>query len=220
SDRRQAAAELDVRLVLVAHAALEPAALARELGRVERQALRLHHLHRDGLELPQPRGAAELAAAHAEPARHLRLVASADLLHLYPGVQAVGDPAGDVPQVQPILGGDERRHLAAVERALDLDQLPRRVAAEDLEHGALQLALALEIAVLAREVPSVGLLHHAVQRAIHRTAVGRHHDRAEARSPLGLDQDPVVPPELQHAGVEVVDLTGRPEPDADDPGKT
>src|SRR5438128_6796953 len=53
--RRQAALELQVRLVLVPHAALEPTALARELRLVEREPLLLHHLDGDGLELPKPR---------------------------------------------------------------------------------------------------------------------------------------------------------------------
>src|SRR4051812_49552838 len=44
---------------LVAQAAFEPAAHARELRRVEAEALLLRHLDRDRLERLQPRGAAE-----------------------------------------------------------------------------------------------------------------------------------------------------------------
>src|SRR5690348_10993291 len=64
-DRRERASELDVRLVLVPETALEPPAHARELRGVEREALLLRHLDRDGLELLQPGGAAELASARS-----------------------------------------------------------------------------------------------------------------------------------------------------------
>src|SRR6266566_3557403 len=73
-DRRQRLLELDVRLVLVAQTALEPPAHAGELRGVERQALLLRHPDRHGLELLQPRGAAQLAPARADPARHLARV--------------------------------------------------------------------------------------------------------------------------------------------------
>src|SRR5437899_2213734 len=79
---RQAALELQVRLVLVPHAALEPPALSRELRLIEGQPLLLHHLDGDRLEFLEPRRAAELASADAEPTGHLGLVARADLLHL------------------------------------------------------------------------------------------------------------------------------------------
>src|SRR5262245_54479088 len=80
--RRQLAAHLLVRGVLVAQAALEPPALSRELRRVQGQTLFLHHLDRDRLELAQPGRAAQLAPADAHPARHLRLVPRADLLEI------------------------------------------------------------------------------------------------------------------------------------------
>src|SRR6266478_3094681 len=81
-DRRQRLLELDVGLVLVAEAALEPPAHAGELRGVERQTLLLRHPDRHGLELLQPRGAAQLAPARTDPARNLGLVARADLLHV------------------------------------------------------------------------------------------------------------------------------------------
>src|SRR5216110_83694 len=62
-DRRERAPELDVRLILVPETALEPPAHAGELRGIERKALLLRHLDRDGLELLQPGRAAELASA-------------------------------------------------------------------------------------------------------------------------------------------------------------
>src|SRR5881397_3552743 len=78
ADRGQRLPELDVGLVLVAETALEPPAHARELGGVQREALLLRHLDRDGLELLEPRRAAELPPAWSDAAGHLGLVARAD----------------------------------------------------------------------------------------------------------------------------------------------
>src|SRR4051794_25345922 len=82
ADPRQLASHLEIRLVLVAQAALQAAAHAGKLRRVERETLLLRHLHGNRLELAQPRRAAELAPAWADAADELRLVARADLLHL------------------------------------------------------------------------------------------------------------------------------------------
>src|SRR5262245_15375290 len=62
ADLRERASERDVGLVLVAEAALQPAAHPRELRRVQREVLCLRHLDRDRVELAQPRAAAELAS--------------------------------------------------------------------------------------------------------------------------------------------------------------
>src|SRR5262249_19865617 len=119
----QIAAHLAVRLVLVAQAALEPPALPGELRRRDRQPLLLHHLDRDRLERSQPRGAAELASADADPARRLRPVARSDLLHLDAGLQRVGDLTSEGAEVEPLLGRQEHGGPGAVRRGLDLDEL-------------------------------------------------------------------------------------------------
>src|SRR4029077_12182780 len=102
-------------------------------------------------------------------------------------------------------------------RALDLHQLVLLAApAEDPEHGVLQLALTLEVAVLARQVARVGLLDHPMQRPGDGTAPRRHGHGRERRAALGLDQHAVAALELEAAGVEVVDLARRPEADSHD----
>src|SRR5688500_7394941 len=80
----RAAAVLDALAVrqLVAQAALQPAAHARELGRIEAELLLLGHLDRDGLEGLQPGRAAERAPTGSIAAEHPRLVADANLAHL------------------------------------------------------------------------------------------------------------------------------------------
>src|SRR5947199_397174 len=165
-DGRQRPLELDVGLVLVAQTALEPPAHAGELRGVERQALLLRHPDRHRLELLQPRGAAQLAPARPDPARHFGLVARADLLHLDARAQQLAQLAPQVAEVGPLLAPEEEGDLARVEGRLGLDQLDREVpAAHQLERRPVVLPLALEVLVLARQVARVGLLDDALERA-------------------------------------------------------
>src|SRR5258708_16958452 len=90
---------------LVAQAALQAAALPRELRRIEAEVLLLGHLDRHGLERAQPGGAAERPAAGAVAAEHLRLVADADLAHLDPHAKVPGQIADELPKIDPRLRG-------------------------------------------------------------------------------------------------------------------
>ena len=81
---------------------------------------------------------------------------------------------------------------------------------------ARQLALLLQVLVLARELARVGLLDDAPEVAGRRAARGGIDDGAERRAALGLDQHAVVAMEDQRARVEVVDVARGAEADADD----
>src|SRR5438477_9626491 len=190
-DRRQRLLELDVRLVLVAQAALEPPAHAGELRGVERQALLLRHPDRHGLELLQPRGAAQLAPARPDPARHFGLVARADLLHLDARAQQLAQLAPQVAEVGPLLAPEEEGDLARVEGRLGLDQLDREVpAAHQLERRPVVLPLALEVLVLARQVARVGLLDDAPEGAGGGPPAGRGGHRAARGAAPGFAPHP------------------------------
>src|SRR5215510_14647304 len=67
---------------LVPQAALQAAAQARQLRRIETEVLLLRHLDRDRLEGLKKRGAAERTAAGAVAADYLGFVADAALAHL------------------------------------------------------------------------------------------------------------------------------------------
>src|SRR5881396_608124 len=206
-DGRQRPLELDVGLVLVAQTALEPPAHAGELRGVERQALLLRHPDRHRLELLQPRGAAQLAPARPDPARHLGLVARADLLHLDVRALQLAQLAPQVAEVGPLLAPEEEGDLARVEGRLGLDQLDREVpAAHQLERRPVVLPLALEVLVLARQVARVG------------PQAGRDDHRAERGAALGFDQHAIVAREEERTRIEVVDPAARPEADADREG--
>src|SRR3990167_8794157 len=103
ADLGQPVAQLVVGGELVEQAALEPAAIAQEAAVGERHVLGLGHLHRDGIELLQVRGAAELPAAGADAVHQLRGVAGADLLHLDPRVELVGEVAHEITEVHALL---------------------------------------------------------------------------------------------------------------------
>src|SRR5207253_6182321 len=207
---------LQVGLILVPHAALEPTALARELRLVEREPLLLHHLDGDGLELPQPRRAAELAPTDAEPTRHLGLVARPDLLHLHARAERLRERARQLAEVHPVLGEEVEGRLRPIERPLRLDELHREAAPADvLEGRAVRLALALEVLVLTPQVPCVRLLDHPLEGARLAERSRRDRDRTELRAALGLDEDAVVAAQDQRARVELVDLARRSEADSD-----
>src|SRR5208282_6271347 len=69
----QAALQIDVGRIFVLEAALETAAHAGQPRRIERQALLARHLDRDRIEIPQPRRAAQFAAAWTDAASDLGL---------------------------------------------------------------------------------------------------------------------------------------------------
>src|SRR5436309_14757887 len=218
-DRRQGLLELDVRLVLVAQAALEPPAHAGELRGVDRQALPLPHPARHGLELLQPGGAAQLASARADPACHLGLVARADLLHLDARAQQLAQLAPQVAEVDPLLAREEEGDLARVEGRLGLDQLDREVpTAHQLERRAVVLPLPLEVLILARQVAGVGLLDDALEGTGGWPQVGRVDHRAERGAALGLPPHTVVAHEEERTRSEVRDPAARPEADPDREG--
>src|SRR5436190_5937307 len=131
---------------LVAQAALQPAALPRELRRVETELLLLGHLDRHRLERAQPGRAAERAAAGAVAAEHLGLVAHADLAHLDAHAEVRREVADQLAEIDPRLGGVVEDQPRAVEHVLDLRQLHRQAALADLElRDALGLLLALRL---------------------------------------------------------------------------
>src|SRR5947199_268618 len=118
---------------LVAKTALEPAAQAGELGRIQAQVLLLGHLDGDGLERLQERRAAERTAAGTVPAVHLGLVANTDLPHLDPRPELRRELAHELAEVDPAVGGEIEEQLRSVERLLDACQLHPQSVLADLQ---------------------------------------------------------------------------------------
>src|SRR5581483_12410814 len=102
-DPREAAPELLVLRELVEQAALEPPAVAEEPAVVERDVLRLGHLHRDRIEPPEGARAAELPPARTDPVLHPGHVAGPDLPHLDARVELPGELAHQLAEVDPAL---------------------------------------------------------------------------------------------------------------------
>src|SRR6266508_3079825 len=128
-DARQTAAQLLIGRELVEQAALEPAAVAEQAAVGQRHVLRLGHLHGDRLELLQMRRAAELPAAGADAVHHTGGVARANLAHLDPRVELVGEVADEVAEVDAVLGVEVHGHPALGAVQLDVHHLQRHAAA-------------------------------------------------------------------------------------------
>ena len=219
ADCGQRALELGVGLELVAEAALQPAAHARELRGVERQSLFLGHLDGDRLELLQPRRAAELPAAGTDTSRRLGLVARADRLHVHARVEELAELVDEAPEVHAIFRDAEEGDLAAVEGAFGLDELDgQRASTNQIESDTVVPPLALEVLVLAGEVARVGLLDDSLQRADRRARAGRDHDEPQRGTTLRLHQHAIVPLEDERPRIEVIDPPSWPEADADREG--
>ena len=101
---------------LVAQAAFQAAAHARQLRRVQAEVLLLGHLDRHRLERLQPGRAAQRAAAGAVAAEHLGFVAHADLAHLDAHPEMRGQIAHQLAEVHARLRPCNRRSAASRRR--------------------------------------------------------------------------------------------------------
>src|SRR5690606_18685515 len=153
---REALARLHVAVVFVREAAHQPAAAPGDLRRVEREALVLRELEADGLQLAQPRGAAQLAAAPADAAQQRGLVADADLLGLDARADRAVEVAHELAEVDPPFRREEDRELVPVELPLGLAHLHLEAVVRDL---------------LARDAANARLIGAQLDRALH--LVGR-----------------------------------------------
>ena len=134
---RKPLAQLLVGRVLVAQAAHEAAAAARDLQGVERRLLDLRRLHRNRLEHLEEVLAAAVLAAALVVGHEPRLVARADLAHLDAAAVFPRERLRNLAEVDALVGQvvDEKQRL--VERQLEVDDLrgesQRR---RDLAHAA------------------------------------------------------------------------------------
>src|SRR5690606_18771007 len=100
----EALAALHVELVLVAQAAHEAAAGARDLERIEREVLVLGDGQVDRAQLGEPGRGAVLAAAAPDAVEALGLVSHADLLELDARAEGGGEVTHERAEVHPTLG--------------------------------------------------------------------------------------------------------------------
>ena len=158
------ALEVFVRLELVAQAAHQAPAHARDLGGVERQVLLLGHADGHRLELATKARAAQLLAAGGVAADQPRLVAHADLAHVHAHVETVGEVAHELAEVHALLSGKVEDGLLAAKEELHPHGLHLQAVlldqAAEIAHGVLALARQLVGAV---EVGVVGDADHGFE---------------------------------------------------------
>ena len=124
--------------LLVVEAAHQAAAGAGDLGGIQAEILRLCHFDGHGLEILQKFPAAEGAAADAQTADHLGLVAHADLAQLYAGAQDGGQRLYQLTEVHPSVRREKEEDLAAVKGIFRGNELHFQPQLRDLLLADLQ----------------------------------------------------------------------------------
>jgi len=188
---RHPRALVDVGFVLVAEAAHQAPAHARDLLGVESEPLIFDHLDADGLEIEQERGAALDAAAGGQPPEHPSAFPEADLVHLDAQLQDFGQLLDQVAKIDAPIGAEVKRDLAAVRRELGHQEL--HVELELARHGdgdLERLFLLFGLVGVLLQVAAVGRAYDRLQGAL-----GDHLPKAlafgdaESLASLGLDHN-------------------------------
>ena len=202
--------QLLIGLLLVVQAAHQSAAGAGNFRGIQAEVLRLGHLDGHRLEIVQELAAAERAAADAEAADHLRLVAHADLPQLDAGAQHGGEALDQLAEVDAAVGREEEQDLAAVKGIFRRDELHFQPEVGDLlladVHGALFAAavLGVDALVLLRGQPQDGAQRRSDLARVHHVVAA---DALAEFGPAGsLQNDLVARCDLQLAGREEIDL--------------
>ena len=124
--------ELGGGLVLVFQAAHQTAANTGDLRRIERKVLVLGQVDGDRMKVVEVGRAAQLTAAAAEAADHLRLVAHADLAQLDTGAEHAGQILDQLAEVYAAVRSEVEQQLVHVERAFRGHEVHFQTAVLDL----------------------------------------------------------------------------------------
>ena len=124
--------QLGIGFVLIFETAHQPPAGAGYFGRVKRQVLILGHIDRNRMEVLQIRGAAQLAAAGAQAADHLRFIAHADLPQLDTGAEYAGQILDQLAEVHAAICRKIKQHFVHIKGTFDRDQVHVQPAFLDL----------------------------------------------------------------------------------------
>ena len=177
-------------LLLIAEAAQEAPADARNLGRVQEQVLFLRHFDGHWNELAQEPAAAAHHAAAPHRAEHLRLVPDADLAQFDAGVVLAHQILYQFTKVDPGRGGKVKHQLAAIEQDLHIDELHVELAFPDARFTELVRGVRQGIVLFGDDLILVGHLAqdiaHTIRRKILRKAIHNVHDRSDAEALTGF----------------------------------
>src|ERR1700753_2903940 len=135
ADAGRVLTEFLVQRVLVLQAAHQAAAGPGDAHRVDRQVLFLGHADRDGFEVLEERGAAQIAAARADAALQPGLVPGADLPQLDPGPELTGQVPDQGPEVDPVGGAEVDGEGAAGGQVVDRGDLHGQLVGADEPPG-------------------------------------------------------------------------------------
>src|SRR5205085_10792124 len=131
---REAFALLDIELVLVAEAAHEATARARDLRGIERQALILRDAEIDGTQFRQPGARAVLPPAAPDTIESFGLVTDADLLQLNARPEHRREVADQITEIDALLGREVKRELFPIPLPLGVRDLHDELICLDALH--------------------------------------------------------------------------------------
>ena len=184
-------------LLLVAEAAQQTPADARNFGRIQEQILLLRHLDGDGDELAEEPAAAADHAATAHRAEHLRFVADADLAQLDAGVVLAHEVLDQLAEVDAGRRGEVKHQLAAIEENFHIDELHVELAFPDARLAKLVRGVGQRVVLLRRGQVLVRHLAQdipdAVGRKVFGQAVHNGHHRGDAEA-LPRFREHAIPP--------------------------
>ena len=203
ADLREGLARLFVDRLFVGQTAFQAPAHARDLGRIEHQVLVFCHADAHGLEVDDPRCAAEGLATGTDPTGEARLVAYTDLAHLDACVESSGEVSDQVAEVDAFFGGEVEEDLVAALEILRTDQLHLEVMFPDplpavLEGFLLMLGCAGDPGIVG-----VDLSYDAREGRGYDAALGSREDRCEGQAPFGVDENGVPQRQAELPGVEL-----------------
>ena len=160
------ALEFLIGIGLVAKAAHEATAQARNLLRVQRQILVFRHANRHRIELAAQASAAQLLAAVPETADDARFVAHADLTHVDSNMEFRSERAYEFAEIDALICFEIENRFVAIEKELDGHGMHIELVLLDhfLENGQRLFGLGLKIRPF-RGIFGRGLAHHGLQGA-------------------------------------------------------
>ena len=210
ADLRHGLDQILIRRLLIAQAAHQTAACTGDLRRVERHGLHLRHLRRDGLKVVQELTAAVRAAADADAAEHLRLIAHADLAQLDAVAEHGGEILDQLAEINTPVGREEEHGLVALEAALDVHKLHIQTMLGDLLLADLKrLLLAAAVDLLDAQIALRGDARQRAQRLhdrLIRHDVVSENALCQLQAARGLDDDLVARAHGDAVRVKEIDL--------------
>lgn len=191
-------------------AAFQTTAQTQEFGIVHGHAKLPSLFDADGQEVREKAGAAESQSAGIHTTEATGFFAHPDLAHLDAAMEAAGQNADELAEVDTIVGGVDERNLATVQGGEDLHHFHahaecRRLLATERHAFARQLLMPLDDSPLLAGGQAQDRFHHSHGRSKRHGMRRRLHDR-EGQLTLEFDNDRISDAHVERTGVHLLDV--------------